>query len=274
MKKQVAFLVSFIFLIQCAPVIGAPVTNFSKKSHQNSSGVDFSKIKAPLQRPVIGEKITFDVYWFGAHIGTGVTEVLGIEERHGKNAYHFHAVAKSNDFLSKFYPVSDEINTWVDVESFKTLEFQKVLQEGRYRADEKIIYDYKKEKAFYESVKNKSKKEFPIRDNHALDIVASFYWFRTQPIKGDSPIKTRINSDEKDWDLEIAVTALETKELKGKRNYLTMLVEPKTKVKGVLRQRGRAFVNFTVDETRLPVWITLKTPFGPVMGVLKSKEIK
>ena len=62
------------------------------------------------------------------------------------------------------YPVHDEIHSFIDAENFYSLQFRKKISEGKYRADESIVYDYDKKIAFYESFKNGSKKEIPLEE--------------------------------------------------------------------------------------------------------------
>ena len=77
-----------------------------------------------------------------------------------------------------------------------------------------------------------------------------------------------VSSEQKDWELEVDVLKQETRSIRKQGSIDTILVEPKTSLKGALYDRGRVWVNFSADKHRVPVWITLKTPFGPIIGVL------
>ncbi len=222
-----------------------------------------------LETLTIGEKLEYDVTWMGAHVGVGTLEVREKVTRHGREAYHVVAIAQTNDFLSKLYPVHDEIHSFIDADLFCSLEFQKTVSEGHYRADEKIVYDYPSGKGRYQSFENGSTKEFELL-GPVHDFLSAFYWFRLQPAKPGDALKTIVNDDEKNWNLEFRVLRREKKELRGGRVYETLVVEPRTKLKGVLYKRGRAWVYFTADEKRIPVLIRIQTPFGPVVGVLKE----
>ncbi|MBI4432807.1 MAG: DUF3108 domain-containing protein [Candidatus Omnitrophica bacterium] len=248
----------------CALALFALIANFSP-----NKATQF-EIAPPLSAPQVGEKLIYNVYWMGAHIGIGTLEVQEKVERQGRQAYHLVATAGTNAFLSKLYPVHDEIHSFMDAETFHSLEFNKTLSEGKYRADERIIYDWKEKKGFYESLWNKSKKEFPLeRPTH--DLLSAFYWFRLQPAKVGDKIHTIVNSEEKNWDLELEVQTQEPRELRNGQSFNTFKVEPKTRLKGILYVRGRAWVYFSTDPQRTPVWITLSTPFGPVTGVLAQE---
>jgi hypothetical protein len=104
------------------------------------------------------------------------------------------------------------------------------------------------------------------------DPLSAFYWFRLQELRGSEPVRTQVNSREKNFELDIHILGLKTKELKGKRVIETLVVEPRTRYKDVLAERGQAWVYFSVDSRRVPVWVTIKSRFGPVNGVLKTDQ--
>jgi hypothetical protein len=261
MKKCLLFLM--LFALVSTEMLAAS-TNFASKR----AGATVA-IEKPLKTLSVGEKLEFEVSWMGVMVGIGALEVKEKVRIHGREAFHVIAVARTNDFLSKIYPIHDEVHSFIDAERLCSLEFRKTLREGRYRADETVIYDYEKGKAFHESQKDQSKKELPIGP-FVHDLLSVFYWFRLQPVEVGESLHAVVNSRQKDWNVELAVLSQQTKELKGGRVIQTIKAEPKTRLKGVLDKRGRAWVYFTTDSRRLPVWIQIKTPFGPVNGVLKE----
>ena len=226
----------------------------------------------PAQKKLeVGEELVFDVRWMGIPIGTGVLKVLEKTLIAGQECFHVLALAKTNEALSTLFPVNDEVHSFIDAAHWRSLEFRKKLSEGRYRADEKVVYDYPEKKGFFESVRNKSKEAFAAPAS-AQDFLSAFYWFRTQDIKVGKCVRTVINDKGKSWDLEIDILKREIKELRGGRVMDSVLVEPKTSYNGVLYNRGRVWVYVTADSRRVPFWVKIATPFGPVVGVLRVKE--
>jgi len=67
----------------------------------------------------------------------------------------------------------------------------------------------------------------------------------------------------------VKVLSRQDKELRGRGALDTILVEPVTRTKDILYKRGRAWVYFSADESRSPVWIKIATPFGAVNGILR-----
>jgi hypothetical protein len=261
-------LVLFFYLLTpnaCLLTYAEPTQNFNITAPKV-----LPPIQAPLKTLTVGEKLTYDVFWFTFRVGVGTIEVKEIIQIHGRQAYHLVAIAKTTDFLAMIYPVEDEVHSYVDTEGFYSLEFKKKLKEGGYRADEKIVYDYAAKKGHYESFHNKSTKEVDIGDKPLLDILSSFYWFRLQPMEVGKSIHADVNGEEKNWDLELKMLSRQTRKARGKKHYDTVLVEPITRLKGVLRDRGQALVYFSVEADRLPVCISLKTSFGPIIGILRN----
>ncbi len=221
----------------------------------------------------VGESLDFEVFWMGIPVGEGRLELkekvkhLGL----GRDVYHVVAIAKTNDFLSKIYPIYDEAHSFIDAETLYSVEFSKNLKEGRYRSHEKVVYDYAKGKAYYESLLNGEKKEEEVKPG-VHDFLSAFYWFRLQPVGVGKSVKTILHNKGKHYDLEIQVLREEIKEIRGGPAVPSLVVEPKTRLRDVLYQRGRAWVYFTKDKKRIPFWIKINTPFGPVVGVLKNAE--
>ena len=246
--------------------------SFNAEAKNNFAGnakSDEAPLVTPMQGIPMGEKLSYEVFWMGVPVGLGTLAVTEKVDVDGRTAYHVVAIAETNDFLSKIYPVHDEVHSWIDTKTYQSLKFQKKVSEGFYRADEVVRYDAAKKKGFYESLKNGTKKEFDIQIP-VQDIISAFYWARRQPMQAGRSIKTLVNSDEKDWDLEIEMIRRENKELRGQGVLDTLLIEPKTRLKGVLEKRGRVWIHLKNDASRTPIWITFKTPFGPVVGVIRA----
>lgn len=268
MTRQAPLYIS-IFLIVFIPGI-VPFSAHAANNFAGAKAVAVAEWALPRQEIFLGERLIYEVFWMGAPVGLGTLEVKEMTTLDGRRAFHVVAVAETNEFLSNIYPVHDEVHSWIDAETLQSLQFEKKVSEGSYRADEKIVYDPAHQKAFYESLKNGSKKEFSIH-TPVQDILSAFFWVRRQPMELGKSFKTTVNSDEKDWDLELEVIRRENKELRGRGVFDTILIEPKTRLKGVLEKRGRVWIHLKNDAFRTPICITFKTPFGPVVGVLKGE---
>jgi hypothetical protein len=237
---------------------------------------NFSKAKdikiAPARKTLrVGEKFVYSVYWMGINVGEGILEIKGLVNIDGREAYHITAIAKSNDFLSNFYKVEDVINSYIDKDTLCSLRFEKYQKEGKYQSEEVVVFDQDNHKGYYESILNKTKKEFTIPAN-VHDLVSAFYYFRTLDVKPNSKVILDVNADERNWKVNMFVKEAQELEILRHGVHKVVCVEPKAPFKGVISKRGKVWIYFSVDEERVPVFIKIRIPFGFVVGVLEKTE--
>lgn len=219
-----------------------------------------------------GEKLKFSVRWLGMEVGTAEAVVKGIEKVQGRDVYHIVAYARSNSLIDVVYPVRDEHHTYIDKEHFHSLRYEKILSEGRYRADEVMKYDQVNHTATYYSRKNKSKKQIFIAKN-IQDQLSAAYWFRSQPMKVGDTVHIPVEADEKNWDLEVQVLRLDRVEIKGLGQFDAFQIEPLANFQGVFIRRGKIKGWLAANEKRLPLMMKTKIPvLGTVTVVLTGYE--
>jgi len=230
-------------------------------------------IAPPLRQLRVGERLSFHGRWFGIPVGSGWIEVKGLVSLDGRPAYHIEAQGQSNDFLSTFYPVHDVVHSYLDAETLHPLQFEKYQREGHYRAEEIVTFDYERAIATYRSLLHHDvKKEISITpDVH--DIVSAFYWLRMQPVEPGRPITLSVYSDEKVYRTVINPLKTVTVELLWRGTFPCLMVEPQATFKGILVRRGRMWVYVSVDERRVPLFMKITTPWGPITGVIDPESL-
>jgi len=73
--------------------------------------------EAPAQFPfAIGERLEYDVSWWGIAVGRASLEVARLVEWRGNRLAHVVATARTNDFFSLLYPVNDRSESWIDID--------------------------------------------------------------------------------------------------------------------------------------------------------------
>ena len=217
----------------------------------------------------VEEKLTFSVRWLGLEVGRAVAHVSGIEEVNGRKAYHITAEARSNSLIDLVYPVRDVHHTYMDVEYLHSLRYEKIIQEGRYRADEVIEFDQVNHKALYYSRKNQSKKRSLISKD-VQDELSSAYWFRLQPFEVGSTVHVPANADEKNWDLTVKILAKEKIKLGDLGTFEAFKIEPSARFQGIFIRRGKIQGWISADEKRLPLMMKTKIP---VLGTITVKLV-
>ena len=144
----------------------------------------------------VGERMVYSVRYLGLEVGKGVAEVKEMVEIRGRKTYHIEVQVRSARILDWIYKVRDTHHSYMDVERLHSLRYEKILQEGHYRADEVMEYDQEKHHATYFSRKNKSRKEMEIPPD-VQDALSCGYWFRLQEVQSGTQVYIPVNSDEK-----------------------------------------------------------------------------
>jgi len=230
----------------------------------------------PVDRSVFkireGEKLKFSVRWLGMEVGTAESEVKGIEKINGRDVYHVVVFAKSNALIDLIYPVRDEHHSYIDREHFHSLRYEKILREGRYRADEVIDFDQDNHTAVYFSRKNKSKKQMLIAQN-VQDEISSGYWFRAQPMKVGDTVHIPAMSDEKNWDLQVRVLQRDQVKIEKLGTFEAFRLEPAAAFQGLFVRRAAIRGWMSTDEKRFPLMMKTKIPvLGTITVVLVGYE--
>ncbi|MBI2870996.1 MAG: DUF3108 domain-containing protein [Candidatus Omnitrophica bacterium] len=253
------------FLLAYPPFVSSQ--NFARTAKREET---VRVIEPPLGKIVVGEHFLYTVRWMGIPVGHASLEVKEETESEGHPAYHIVAQARSNKFLSAFYPLEDTIHTYVNSDgalfSWRYLKNQK---EGRYRADEEMLFQHDEGKARYHSFLNGSTKWFEIP--HGIhDPLSAFYAFRLMTVEPGELVHLDVCSDEKNWVVELKVGDTQEVELRRMGSVDCFEVEPIAHFKGILVDRGRVWVTFTADERRVPVLFRVETPWGVVTGTIKK----
>ncbi len=254
---------------RCFPLYAQPVPleEVRESTHQAIT------VAPPRPTVQVGERLSFHGRWFGIPVGKGWIEVKARVAVNGHPAYYIEAQGHSNEFLSTFYPIHDEIRAYLDAKTLHPLRFEKVLREGHYRAAEIVTFDYERLVAHFESVLNGSTKEIPIPPG-VHDIVSAFYWLRTHPVDITRPIVLDVYSDEKIYQTQITPLKTLWLELLWRGTFPCLMVEPSASLKGILIRRGRMWVYVSADEFRIPLLIKVATPWGPITGLIDPESLQ
>ena len=219
-----------------------------------------------------GEKLKFSIRWLGMEVGTVEAMMKGIEKIRGRDAYHIVVYARSNSLIDLVYPVRDEHHTYIDTEHVHSLRYEKILKEGRYRADEVMEFDQEHHKAAYYSRKNGSRKQMLTLKN-VQDEISSAYWFRTQPLKVGETVHIPAMANEKNWDLEVQILQKDQVDIKGLGTFEAFQLEPSATFRGIFIRRAKIRGWVSADEKRLPLMMKTKIPvLGTITMVLVSYE--
>ena len=221
----------------------------------------------------VGEHMQFGIRWLGFEVGRVDVLVKEMTKIRDRDAYHIVVTVRSNRLISLIYPVRDEHHSYIDAEHFHSLRYEKVLREGKYRADEVIDYDQVNHKARYESRRSKTIKEMLIPVD-VQDQLSCTFWFRFQLMKPGDQVRIPVNADEKNWDLEVKVLEWEKLDTDVFGPLIAVKVEPLARFHGLFVRRGRAWGWMSTDERRVPLLMETQIPIlGSIQMVMTDYKI-
>ena len=218
------------------------------------------------------EKMQFSIRWLGLEVGRAEVIVKGVEKIRERDAYHIVVYVRSNSLIDIVYPVRDEHHSYIDAERFHSLRYEKILKEGRYRADEFMEYDQDKHVATYHSRRSGDTKEMLIPKD-VQDQLSCGFWFRKQSMKPGETLQVAVNADEKNWDFEVNILGYDQVVLENLGTFNAIKMQPLMKFQGIFVRRGQIVGWMSADEKRLPLMMKTKIPvLGTVTAVLVNYE--
>jgi len=210
-----------------------------------------------------GESLRFSVQYGFIHAGTAWLEVPEVAEWNGHPAWRLVARAESNGFFDKIYKVRNRIESLWDHESRFTWRYFEDRREGRFTANDTIIFEPDSLQMRY-----RNGKTYPV-SGPVQDALSSFYLtrFRALPIGGT--ISFDYHASRKTAPMEIRVLGRQKVKTPAGR-FDCIVVEPMLKAGGIFKNKGRLVIWLTDDERRIPVQMKSKVMIGSVKVVLQE----
>jgi hypothetical protein len=214
----------------------------------------------PDAQAFLGETLRYAMTILGV-AGGELTLSAGATQLQGRPAYRFEMSALSNNFLSKFFLVRDNIVSWIDPKTFRSLRFEKHTVEGNRSKDELTEFDYEA------GIARQQGTPVPLQDA-TLDTLSSVYYLRTLNLEGEKPIELQVFSYQPRA-LKVEIQGRETVVVPA-GSFRTIRVEPKSAGSGLM---GKNLVLWLTDDARkIPVQLRSKLKVGTLVGRLKAIE--
>lgn len=209
-----------------------------------------------------GETLVYTIAWLKIEGGGMTLKTARETTSDGVPMHRITLTATSNDYVSKFYPVRDLYETWVDARDFQPLRFEKHAREGRYESDEVEEFDLGKRIGSWREDRT------PLPDR-IQDIISSFYFLRAQPLAVGTDVRVDMFSRGKIYKLRASVLEKEKVETEA-GTFDAFKVQPQLRENETAedRNRGKLFLWFSDDERRLPVMAKTVMPIGSVTARL------
>jgi Protein of unknown function (DUF3108) len=209
----------------------------------------------------IGEQLTYTITWLNIRAGTAVMGVTA----EGNRALKLVTTAESRPAITKFFPVDNRLETWVDPETLLPQHLTFHRREGKKKED--IEYIFQQKRGTVTEVKGGAIDTFPLLP-HTHDAISCLYYARNElrPHPG-SAVTMNVHHDKKNHTLKAVVETIET--ITGpwgsKETIRVLVVMPS---EGIFRNKGHIQVWFTNDARRIPLRMKARVVIGTIVADL------
>jgi hypothetical protein len=225
-----------------------------------------------------GEEISYEVSysWGPIWVDAGlVTFSVTKEKYNGKDAFHLKSTGKTYSTYDLFFKVRDSYDSWIDPETFRSLEFRRMVYEGGYTLLNTLNYDYMRQKIYSHTKTNDN----PVRADTmplapcTFDMLSAVYFTRTLKLESLKPfvkVPVSVVIDDAKYLIYIKSLGVDTVENKDGKKYRCIKFTAKMVQGTIFKGDEDVVIWVTDDENRIPVYIEAKIIVGTVKAYLKD----
>ncbi|MFO0754233.1 MAG: DUF3108 domain-containing protein [Thermodesulfovibrionales bacterium] len=223
---------------------------------------------SPAHSFSIPERLRYDLTWTGIKTGEAVLEARD----HGQYV-QFISTAESAKWVSFLYPVEDAVTSTVRRGEDSgggfigvPYRYRITLQEGKYRRDKEILFDYPAGKITHINHLKREVQAFPVK-GMVFDPLSCFYYLRNLPLVVGKSVYIDLFDNKKTYALEVQVVRKETVRTPA-GTFPAFVVKPLMKSEGIFHRKGDILIWLSDDERRVPVQVKTRVALGSVKAVL------
>jgi len=227
-----------------------------------------------------GEDISYTVHynWGPIWVNAGeVTFKAKLEKKGEKQVWHLTSSGKTFSSYDVLFKVRDYYETWVDPETFKTINFKRYIFEGGYTLVNTLNFDYGKKQIFSSTKSNNN----PVRfDTVAIqqcsfDMLAAVYYTRTidfqhTPMYQKKQVSVVI--DDHVYNIFVRPLSREVVENSDGKRYNCIKISAKMVEGTIFKGDEDVLVWISDDENHLPVYIEARILVGTVKAYLHEAK--
>ena len=212
----------------------------------------------------IPEKLVYSLSWTGIPVGKATQEISDLGDFR-----KIISTARSNDWLSTFFPVDDRTESLLEKDGTfpgRSRNFKMLFKEGRHVRDREISFNPAEGSAlFFDRIKHEYT-NIKLEPN-TYDIYSSFYFIRHQPLEPGKSVYINLLDSKKLHHIEIRALRRERVKVPA-GEFDTIVIEPMVRPEGVFEGKRGAYIWLTDDDRRIPVKAQTKVTVGSVTAVL------
>lgn len=201
----------------------------------------------------VGERLVYRLRWGIIVAGKATLEVKERTEIDGVPAQHIHISIRTTGLVDKLYKVRTKVDSYITLDSARTLLYRKKQREGKTRADIEVEFDWEKRECVYRET-GKEPKQLSLPEQ-ATDLVGALYRFRCLRLREGGMFELPVTDGTKIVEGQATITKREKRKVKAGR-FDCYKVTPRTQeISGVFEQS---------DDAELYVWVTRDHRHVPV----------
>jgi len=213
-----------------------------------------------------GERLVYELSWYNLVGGTATLEVEAADQG-GTPVFRVRSLAKSNEFVSLFFPVEDRIESLIDRDGLYALRLDVHQQEGKRNRERLTEFDQVSHTATV--MKQGERRVFDVPPA-VQDSLSALYYFRSlPPIRVGQTVMINVHESSKNWRLAIVGLDRETVTTPA-GTFHTVRTRAQVEFEGVFLDRGEVFIWFSDDARRLPVQMKSKIKIGKITARLSE----
>lgn len=243
---------------------------------------DLSHAQCPTSNTVFGEgeqiRYTVSYNWGPVWVDAGlVTFSVTNELFRGKPSWHLKGTGKSFASYDVLFKVRDYFDSWIDPESFKSLDFRRNVFEGGYTLLNTLNFDYNSQKVISNTkCKNNPQRTdtLPIRPC-AFDMLSAVYFTRTldfSDLRPENKKHVTVLIDDAYYDIYIRPLGKEIVESTDGKSYRCIKFAAKMVQGTIFKGEEDVLVWVTDDANKVPIYIEAKIIVGTIKAYLKDAK--
>lgn len=220
----------------------------------------------------VGEELLYTINWGVVPAGSAVLRIDSLKKCAEVECYKVTTSTKTNTFFDKIYKVRDTVESFIEVSLKRSHYYQKKQQEGNYRRNDELLFDYKKEEVTFKR-ESKVNKVLKIKEaDNLFDPFSVLYYVRSLDLKVGDIHETSLTDGKSIYLMEIHVLGKErVKTWIGTLDCLK--IEPRMQnIEGIFfkKEKAKLWIWLTNDDRKIPVKVESEILIGSFQGILRE----
>ncbi|MDB9842548.1 DUF3108 domain-containing protein [Polaribacter sp.] len=219
-----------------------------------------------------GEKLRYKMSYSGfLTAGTAVLELNEVELE-GKKVFYSRGSGWTSGIIKWFFKIDDVYESYFDKETIKPYYFKRKIDEGGYKKHRNTQFNYDSKKAYVQDFINQ--KDTIVAFSNVQDMMSSFYYLRTQDVKGmkkGDEIAIDMFMDSQVYPFKLRFLGKEVLKTKfGKIN--TLVFRPLVQSGRIFKAEESVTIWITDDANKIPIKMQADLSVGSLRAELQDYQ--